>query len=267
MATSLLSDELWHIIQPLLPEHTPDPRGGRPRVSDRQALSGILFVLMTGIPWRHLPTSLGFGSGPTCWRRLKEWHEAGVWQQLHHELLQRLHLADRIDWERACVDSSSVKAKKGGSAVGPNPTDRGRPGCKRHVLTDSNGVPLVVLFSGANMHDSVPLTALLEGLPKLQGSRGRPRHRPNKLHADKAYDYTRCREACGVRGITPRIARRGKDSSTTLGRHRWVVERTFAWLNHAKRLAVRCERRLDIYCAFTLLRCAMICFKKLMLGF
>lgn len=113
MATSLLPDELWYIIQPLLPEHTPDPRGGRPRVSDRQALSGILFVLMTGIPWRHLPTSLGFGSGPTCWRRLKKWHEAGVWQQLHHELLHRLHLADRIDWERACVDGSSVKAKKG----------------------------------------------------------------------------------------------------------------------------------------------------------
>ena len=136
-----------------------------------------------------------------------------------------------------------------------------------HLLTDGNGVPLVVLFSGANMHDSVPLTVLLEAVPKMQGARGRPRHRPNKLHADKAYDYERCREACVVRGIRPRIARRGKDSSTMLGPYRWAVERTFAWLNHAKRLAVWCERRLDIYSAFTLLRCAMICFKKLMSGF
>ena len=127
-------------------------------------------------------------------------------------------------------------------------------------LTDSNGVPLVVLFSGANMHDSVPLTTLLEAIPKLQGTRGRPRHRPNKLHTDKAYGYERYREACVVRGISPRIARRGKDGSARLGRHRGVVERTFSWLNHAKRLAVRYERRLDIYCAFTLLRCAMICF-------
>ena len=90
--------------------------------------------------------------------------------------------------------------------------------------------------------DSVPLTALLEAVLRLQGAWGRHRHRPNKLHADKAYDYPRCREACTVRGITPRIARRGKDSSTTLGRYRWVVERTFAWLNHARRLAVRYER-------------------------
>ena len=79
-----------------------DAHRGKPRVSNRQALSSILFVLMTGVPWR--PTSLGFGSGPTCWRRLKVWHEAGVWQQLHYELLQRLHLAGRIEWERACVD-------------------------------------------------------------------------------------------------------------------------------------------------------------------
>ena len=128
------------------------------------------------------------------------------------------------------------------STVGLNPTDRGRSGCKNHLLTDGNGVPLVVLFSGTNMHYSVPLTALLEAVLKLQGTSGRPRHRQNKLHADKAYDYERCREACVVRGISPRIARRGKDSSTTLGRHRWVVKRTFAWINHARRLAVRYER-------------------------
>ena len=83
------------------------------------------------------------------------------------------------------------------------------------------------------MHNSVPLTALLEAVPRLKGARGQPRHRPSKLHADKAYDYLRCREAYVVGGITPRIARRGKGSSTTLGRHCWGVERTFAWLNHA----------------------------------
>jgi transposase len=113
MAKELVPDELWNTIEPLLPEEAPKPKGGRPRVDDRSALAGIIFVLKSGIPWEMLPKEMGCGSGVTCWRRLREWQEAGVWERLHKVLLDRLGEADRIDWERACVDSASVPAKRG----------------------------------------------------------------------------------------------------------------------------------------------------------
>jgi transposase len=113
MSKELVSDELWEIIEPLLPPEPPKPRGGRPRVPDRAALAGIVFVLKSGIPWEMLPKEMGCGSGSTCWRRLREWQEAGVWEELHRTLLNRLGEADRIEWERASLDSASVPAKRG----------------------------------------------------------------------------------------------------------------------------------------------------------
>ena len=113
MAKQLTTDELWAAIEPLLPPEPLKARGGRPRIPDRDVLRGILFVLSTGLPWEYLPPEMGCGSGMTCWRRLKEWHEAGVWQKLHRVLLARLNEADRIDWSRAALDSSSVPAQKG----------------------------------------------------------------------------------------------------------------------------------------------------------
>jgi transposase len=113
MAKELVSDELWEIVEPLLPEEPPKPQGGRPRVDDRAALTGIVFVLKSGIPWEMLPQEMGCGSGVTCWRRLKEWQEAGVWERLLQALLDRLGEADQIDWARASLDSASVPAKKG----------------------------------------------------------------------------------------------------------------------------------------------------------
>ena len=116
MAKPLLDDELWELIQPLLPP--PKPRRwrypGRKPISDRQALTGILFVLKSGIPWEMLPQEMGCGSGMTCWRRLRDWQKAGVWQQLHELLLAHLQEADQIDWSRAVVDSASVRAVGGG---------------------------------------------------------------------------------------------------------------------------------------------------------
>ena len=109
------------------------------------------------------------------------------------------------------------------------------------------------------MHNSVPLSVLLDAVTPL----GRPRQRPRKLHTDKAYDFARCRRACNIRHIQARIARHGVEDTQRLGRHRWVVERTFAWLEQMCRLATRYERRTDIHYAFTLLGCSLICFKRL----
>ena len=113
MAKPLVSDELWETIAPLLPPEPPKPKGGRPRVPDRAALTGIIFVLRSGIPWELLPQEMGCGSGVTCWRRLRDWQEAGVWHALHRALLDQLGEADRIDWSRASLDSASLPAKRG----------------------------------------------------------------------------------------------------------------------------------------------------------
>ena len=115
MAKPILDDRLWELIEPLLPP--PRPRRfrypGRKPVQDRATLTGILFVLRTGIGWEYLPQEMGCGSGMTCWRRLKEWHEAGVWQGLHEVLLAELRKVDEIDWSRAVVDSGSIRAVGG----------------------------------------------------------------------------------------------------------------------------------------------------------
>jgi transposase len=113
MSKPLVSDALWESIAPLLPPEPPKPKGGRPRVPDRAALTGIIFVLKSGIPWEMLPQELGCGSGVTCWRRLRDWQQAGVWARLQHVLLNRLGEADQIDWSRASMDSTRVPAKKG----------------------------------------------------------------------------------------------------------------------------------------------------------
>ena len=112
MAKPLLPNALWAAIEPLLPPEPAKPRGGRPRVDDRAALAGIIFVLRSGIPWEMLPAEIGC-SGMTCWRRLRDWQAAGVWTRLHRILLERLADADKLDWSRAALGSSSIAAKTG----------------------------------------------------------------------------------------------------------------------------------------------------------
>lgn len=154
--------------------------------------------------------------------------------------------------------------EKGGERVGKNPTDRGKPGSKRHLVSDREGIPLAVVLSSANVHDSKVFEELVDAVePIKRPGRGRPRRRPEKLHADKGYDFPRCREALRRRAIKGRIARRGVDSSEKLGRHRWVVERTLAWLARYRRLSVRYERRAEIHEAFLHLGCSLICLNYL----
>jgi len=130
MAKQLLDDELWELIEPILP--APKRRRfrypGRKPISHRQALNGILFVLKTGIPWEYLPLEMGCGSGMTCWRRLRDWQRRGVWQRLHRLLLDKLREADKIDWSRAVVDSTSVRAVFGGRRRGRIPRIDGKWG-------------------------------------------------------------------------------------------------------------------------------------------
>lgn len=127
-------------------------------------------------------------------------------------------------------------------------------------MVDRKGVPLALKLTAANVPDQVVFEELIEAVPPIKRPRGRPRQRPAKLHADKGYDNRRCRRYLGRRGIRCRIARRGIESKDRLGRHRWVVERTLAWLSKYRRLAIRYERRDDIHEAFLRIGCALICF-------
>lgn len=129
MAKQLVTDELWAVIAPLLPAEPAKPKGGRPRLDDRKALTGIIFVLKSGIPWEMLPQEMGCGSGMTCWRRLRDWQAAGVWAQLHQVLLERLQADEQIDWSRASLDSASVPAPGGApkpARIPPTAANRAR---------------------------------------------------------------------------------------------------------------------------------------------
>src|SRR3712207_3429669 len=154
MTQTRVPDELWEAIEPLLPRERPKPKGGRPRVPDRSALGGIIFILRTGTPWSLLPKELGCGSGSPCWRRLRDWQAGGVWARLHAALLNWLGDAGTIDWSRGSLDSISVRAKRGGEETGRNPVDRGKRGSKYLLVVDRSGIPLAVGLSAANVHDS-----------------------------------------------------------------------------------------------------------------
>jgi IS5 family transposase len=128
-------------------------------------------------------------------------------------------------------------------------------------MVDREGIPLCVIHSAANVHDSKVLEEAVDAISPIRKPRGRPRKRPKKLHAEKGYDFPRCRQALRKRGIIARIARRGIESSERLGTYRWAVERTLSWINRFRRLKVRYERREDIHQAFLDLGCALICWR------
>ena len=131
------------------------------------------------------------------------------------------------------------------------------------MIGDRGGIPLASLLTGANRHDSIVFAALIDAVPAIKQPSGQRRKRPAKVHADKAYDIPRCRRVLHRRRIKVRIARKGIESTQRLGRHRWVIERTLAWLHRYRRLTIRYERRAELHQAFLTLGCALICFNHL----
>ena len=146
-----------------------------------------------------------------------------------------------------------------GGLTGPNPVDRGKYGSKIHLITERTGLPLSIGISGANVHDSQALIPLVKGIPPVRSRRGPRRRKPGKLHADKGYDYAHLRRWLSARGIRHRIARRGRDSSQRLGRHRGLVERTVSRLAGCRRLHRRYERKAEHFLAFTSITGTLIC--------
>jgi hypothetical protein len=171
--------------------------------------------------------------------------------KLHSEILDRLGLAGRLDWSRASVDH-----------VGANPVDRGKPGSKIHLICDA-GLPLTAVVTAANVADVTMLAAVVDDIPPVRTPSGRRRTRPDKLDADKGFDSKANRAYLRRRRIIARIARRGIESSTRLGRQRWRVERSLLWLSCYRRLAILWDRGSERFFAFVLLACALVCFNRL----
>ncbi|MFE5729580.1 IS5 family transposase [Streptomyces sp. NPDC056528] len=161
------------------------------------------------------------------------------------------------------TETSTTWANKDGSLTGPNPVDRGKKGSKLHVPSEAQGIPLAIAVSGANIHDSQALKTLVRAIPAVRSRRGPCRRRPGKLRADKAYFSADHLTWLRERGIVPRIARPGIESSERLGRHRWKIERSIAWLFGYRRLTVRYERKGSHFLAFLGPAATLTCYKKL----
>jgi transposase len=183
LAQPLLSDALWPRIEPLLPPLKPRRFRfpGRKPLTHRQALTGILFVLRTGIRWNDLPGEMGCGSGSACRKRLPEWQQLGVWDDRHHLRLEERQQAGTINGSRAAVDSSFARALGGGEDTGPNPTARGRKGSKHHAVVDAQGLPLAATVTAANVPDVKELLEVVAAIEPVAGHVGRPRQRPEEL--------------------------------------------------------------------------------------
>src|SRR5437763_4770207 len=157
----------------------------------------------------------------------------------------------------------SGAGEKRGSETGPSPVVRGRPGSKQHLLVDATGIPLAFSVTSGNRNDITQLIPLLDAVPAVGGVSGRPRGRPESVIADRAYNHDKYRRLVRQRGVKPVIARRQTEHGSGLGRYRWVVERTFAWLHNFKRLLIRTDRRDDIHGGFLALACCLICWRRL----
>ncbi|MFB8235658.1 IS5 family transposase [Kitasatospora purpeofusca] len=263
MVERLVPDELWELFRLVMPEAPTRPQGGgRRRYGDREVLAAIVFVATSGCTWAQLPPCFG-PSGPTAHRRFTEWSRARVWAKLHRVVLDELGARGELDWSRCAVDSVNMRALKKGNLTGPNPVDRGKYGSKIHLLTERTGLPLSLAVSGANVRDSQALVPLVDAIPPIRSRRGPRRRRPGELQGDKAYDHRFIRSYLRSRQIPARIARRGIDSSSRLGRHRWVIERTVAWLGGFRRLHRRYERKADHFAAFASIAAAIICTRRL----
>ena len=224
----LLSDEQWELIDPLLPEPKRRHRRGRPWASNRACLEGILWILQTGAAWRFLPDE--FPSPSTCWRRLKQWEDEGVWLEAWRALLGALDEEGLLQWEETFLDGSFRSGEKGGSAVGK--TKRGK-GTKWMVLVDGQGLPLGVRLESASPAEVTLAEATLAEV-RVPRPQGRPRQKPERVIADRGYDSDPLRQRLKKRGIDliapyrKNNRERRYEDGRKLRRYvrRWIVERT-----------------------------------------
>lgn len=231
-------------------------------MDDRQAMNAVFYVLRTGCQWKALPRVLGAPS--TVHDRFQEWRRAGVFKKMWIAGLMEYDIRRGLDWEWQAMDGAMTKAPLGGEATGRNPTDRGKRGTKRSLLTEGHGIPLAVSVAGANRHDmkltEPTLKAIVVDRPQPTAEQSQ------NISLDKGYDYDEVRDILTKWGYTAHIRTRGeeialKEKIPNYRARRWVVERTHSWLNRFRRLLIRWEKKVKNYLAMLHFACAWITFR------
>jgi putative transposase len=260
-----ISDELWAVLQPVLPVHHNTHRfgGGRPRVPDRRCADATFFVLRTGGQWKALDAT-ELCARSTAHDRFQAWVEAGVFLQLWQAGVARFDELRGIDWEWLAMDGAMTKAPLGGGNTGRNPTDRGKSGVKRSLLTEGHGIPIGLEVAGANRHDMRLARATLESL--LVARPAPTPERPQGICLDAGYDYDEIYAMVREFGFTAHVRPRGEEAKAI--RHeagfkarRWVVERAHSWMNRFRRLLIRWDKKPENYLAFLHFACGLIAFR------
>ena len=259
-----ISGELWRRIEPILLEFWPKKPTGRKVANWRKMLNAIIFRLRSGCQWDQLPERYGPKSTVHDW--FQRWAAAGIFERIWAVLVAECDELGGVQWEWQPADAMLGKARFGGKKTGKNPTDRGKKGTKKSLVTDGDGGPLGVVIAGANVLERRLLAATIESIvvERPEPTKDEPQHMP----LDKAYDNPTGEGAATAAGYTPHIRRigeekKGCDRSQGHKPRRWVVERTFAWLSKCRGILVRYEKKDINYLALIQLACGLFWYRRL----
>lgn len=257
-------DDLWARIEALLDELDPPKPTGRKRAPARAILNGIIYRFRTGCQWEHIPKV--YGDDSTIHRTLQRWVELQLFELLWRWLVEECDELALVDWEWQAADGWLGKARSGGDAVGPNPTDRAKNGTKKSLLTDAGGGPLAIVIAPANVNDHKLLEETIEAMV-VERPKPTPK-RKQHLCLDKAYDNGPSRKVVKRHGYENHTRRIGEEKLDLQGQkkhpaRRYVVERTIAWLAKCRGLLVRYERKSANYLAQLQFACALLWYRRL----
>jgi putative transposase len=255
------SDELWAVIEPILAEYDP-PQQGPPRIDQRGAFDAIIFRLRTGCQWNRLPWE--YPDDSSVHRTFQRWVKLGIFERLWAVVQEQCEDLGGCDWEWQAADGWLGKARMGGDAVGPNPTDRAKPGVKRSLLVEADGGPLAITIAGANVPDAHLLAGTIDAVV-LERPASEPDDRQH-LCLDKGYDNDTGWEATIDHEYDPHIAMIRDERPPRPKRYkarRWVVERTIAWLAKCRGILIRWEKEAANYLGLLQVACALLWFRRL----
>ena len=257
-----IPDTLWKRLKPVLDEHDSPKQIGRKRINARAALDAIIFRLRSGCQWNQLPKE--FPDDSSVHRTFQRWEHNGVLDRLWAALVEECKELGGVDWQWQSADAAMAKARFGGDKIGPNPTDRAKPGTKRSLLVEANGGPLAVVIAGANVHDTKLLEKTLAAVVVE-----RPNHQELEQHlcSDKGYDNPTGRDAVERHQYTPHVRKIGEEKwnenqQKVHPARRWVVERTLGWLSKCRAILVRYDKKSCNYLGMIKVACALLWYRR-----
>lgn len=257
-----IPDELWQQVKQILDECDPPNLIGRKRIDARAALDAIIFRLRSGCQWNQLPYE--FPDDSSVHRTFQRWEQNGVLDQIWAILVEECEELGGVDWQWQSADAAMAKARFGGDEIGPNPTDRAKPGTKRNLLVEADGGPLAVVIGSANVHDCKLLEATLEAIIV---ERPEPTDVEQHLCLDKGYDNPTGRNAVEKHQFIPHIRCIGEEKLDEQQQKRfparlWVVERTLGWLSKCRAILVRYDKKACNYLGTIEIACALIWYRR-----